>query len=60
LVYPADQEGEFLLPGIYANPLPNVIGALHSYSTWDELADNLPDMHPDAIQELIEHQRGRA
>jgi transglutaminase-like putative cysteine protease len=59
LAYAAEQEGEFLLPGIYANPLPNVIVALHSYGSWDELADNLPDMHPDAILELIEHQQNR-
>jgi transglutaminase-like putative cysteine protease len=60
LAYKADQPGEFLLPGIYANPLPNVIEALHSYETWDELADHLPDMHPDAIQELQDHMRARS
>ena len=52
LAFAIEHEGEFLLPGIYANPLPNVIEALHSYSEWDELAANLPDIHPDALQEL--------
>ncbi len=54
LAFAIEHEGEFLLPGIYANPLPNIIEALHSYSEWDELAAHLPDLHPDALQELRE------
>jgi len=59
LAFTAEHEGEFLLPGIYANPLPNVIETLHTYATWEELAANLPDLHPDALKEFQEHLRQR-
>jgi transglutaminase-like putative cysteine protease len=55
LAFAPRAEGEFLLPGIYANPLPNVIQALHSHATWQDLAANLPDLHPDALTELQAH-----
>lgn len=38
--------GEADLPGILANPLPEVLAALHRHATWDALLLDLPDRAP--------------
>lgn len=37
-------KGEADIPGIYPEPLPRVISALNKCKTYEELADNLPDV----------------
>lgn len=37
-------KGEANFPGVYSNPLDVVIDTLHSYSTYQEVANNLPDV----------------
>jgi len=44
LAFPIITEGEADLPGIYAEPLPVVVQALCENKTWQEIADNLPDI----------------
>jgi hypothetical protein len=44
LAFPIQFEGERDLPGIYAEPLPEVIHALGSHKTWDAVLANLPDV----------------
>jgi transglutaminase-like putative cysteine protease len=43
LAFPIQFEGEFELPGIYAEPLPSVVDALTSFDRVDVLLRNLPD-----------------
>ena len=43
LAFKLESEGEVLFPQIWAEPLPQVVQALRSYSTWDEVWRNLPD-----------------
>lgn len=44
LAFPIQFEGECDLPGIHAEPLPEVIHALRSHKTWDAVLANLPDV----------------
>jgi transglutaminase-like putative cysteine protease len=44
LAFPIEREGEADLCAIYPDPLPLVVTALQTYSTYDALADNLPDL----------------
>ena len=43
LAFPIVVPGEFDLPGVYSEPLPEVVEALQRYDTVDDLAKNLPD-----------------
>jgi len=45
LAFPIITEGEADLPGIHAEPLPEVIRVLTQSASWQEVADNLPDMY---------------
>ena len=36
--------GEANLPEIWPEPLPLVVTVLEKYTTWEEVADNLPDI----------------
>jgi transglutaminase-like putative cysteine protease len=47
LAFSLDNPGEVLFPTIYADPLPEVVSALRAYSTYDQLADHLPDKQPE-------------
>lgn len=47
LAFPIQIEGEMDLPEIYADPLPQVIETLTTYSTYLEVAEHLPDIDPD-------------
>jgi transglutaminase-like putative cysteine protease len=42
--------GETDLPGIYADPLPDVVQVLRTYPTYDAVAANLPDVEVDVSQ----------
>lgn len=44
LAFPIQFEGEFEVPGVFAEPLPQVVEALRSYDRVDELVVNLPDV----------------
>jgi len=44
LAFPIITEGEADLPDIHAEPLAEVIEVLTHYETWQEVADNLPDI----------------
>ncbi len=44
LAFPIIVEGEFDLPDVYAEPLPQVIKALTTHSTYSEVLNNLPDI----------------
>jgi transglutaminase-like putative cysteine protease len=47
LAFGLDNPGELTFPTIYADPLPEVVSALHTYPTFDQLSDNLPDKSPE-------------
>ncbi|WP_024852160.1 transglutaminase-like domain-containing protein [Hydrogenovibrio kuenenii] len=47
LAFPIQIEGEMDLPDIYADPLPQVIETLTTYSTYLEVSEHLPDINPD-------------
>ncbi|MBZ0288298.1 MAG: transglutaminase family protein [Anaerolineae bacterium] len=47
LAFSLDHPGEASFPTIYADPLPEVVAALRTYPTYDQLADNLPDKQPE-------------
>ncbi|MEO8612854.1 MAG: transglutaminase family protein [Chloroflexota bacterium] len=47
LAFSLDNPGETLFPTIFADPLPEIVTALHTYPTYDQLADNLPDRQPE-------------
>ena len=44
LAYPIITKGEADLPEIWAEPLPMVIEALESFDTYQQVAENLPDI----------------
>jgi transglutaminase-like putative cysteine protease len=44
LAFRLEYNGEADLPSIWTDPLPEVIKALRSYETWDQLMKNLPDV----------------
>lgn len=44
LAFPIINEGETDLPGIHADPLPELVEVLTYHSTWREVAENLPDI----------------
>lgn len=44
LAFPLAAEGEVDLPGVLYEPLPQVIAVLHSSKTFQDVADNLPDI----------------
>jgi transglutaminase-like putative cysteine protease len=46
----ADGEADF--DAILAEPLPIVIQAMRTYTTWDQLAENLPDVRPIPALEM--------
>lgn len=45
LAFPILTEGEADLPEVWAEPLPVVVNALESGETYEEVADNLPDVY---------------
>lgn len=44
LAFPVQYDGEFELPGVFAEPLPEIVAALASFERADVLAANLPDV----------------
>lgn len=44
LAYPIINDGEVDLAGRYAEPLPQVIELLNTYTNYQQVADNLPDI----------------
>jgi len=44
LAFPVCIEGEADLAGIYAEPLPEIIQVLETSSSYQEVAENLPDI----------------
>ncbi len=48
LAFPVSAPGEADLPGVFADPLPVVLAALHRHDTWDALLADLPDLDPAA------------
>lgn len=42
-------EGEMDLPGLYAEPLPEVIAILEKYTAWNAVLDDLPDSSFDDV-----------
>ena len=44
LAFKTAMEGEMDLPGIFSDPLPEIVQALRTYKTYDALFDNLPDL----------------
>jgi hypothetical protein len=46
LAYTPQLPGEVDLPDIFPEPLPIVIQALQTHTTWDALLSNLPDLSP--------------
>lgn len=46
LAFRLDNPGEANFPTIFADPLPEIVKALRTYPTYDQLADNLPDTPP--------------
>lgn len=49
LAFPIITQGEADLPGIRAEPLPVVIQALEQGKTYQDVADNLPDIDLDSL-----------
>lgn len=47
LAFRLDNPGEANFPTIFADPLPEIVSALRTYPTYDQLADNLPDRQPE-------------
>lgn len=43
LAFTIEHEGESNLPNIYSEPLPSVIECLTTFSTWENVENNLPD-----------------
>ena len=48
LAFPVSMTGERDLPGIYRQPLPQVVECLTTYSDWRQVYDHLPDVLPEA------------
>lgn len=44
LAFITDLPEEYVLPGIHIKPLPSVVEALRTYTDWQELGQNLPDV----------------
>jgi transglutaminase-like putative cysteine protease len=44
LAFGVSVEGEVNLPGVLAEPLPEVVSALQSHQSWEILSRNLPDI----------------
>ncbi|QDS95716.1 Transglutaminase-like superfamily protein [Roseimaritima multifibrata] len=44
LAFASQHLGEFDLPEIYVNPLPNVVKCLNDFESWDQVLNNLPDV----------------
>lgn len=44
LAFELTEKGEVDLPGVYPEPRADVVTCLSRYSTWKEVADNLPDV----------------
>lgn len=44
LAFPIQFEGEYNLPEIYSEPLPQVLEVLRCHVTWDAVLTNLPDV----------------
>eukprot|EP00339_Tiarina_fusa_P010423 CAMPEP_0116996116 /NCGR_PEP_ID=MMETSP0472-20121206/44_1 /TAXON_ID=693140 ORGANISM="Tiarina fusus, Strain LIS" /NCGR_SAMPLE_ID=MMETSP0472 /ASSEMBLY_ACC=CAM_ASM_000603 /LENGTH=252 /DNA_ID=CAMNT_0004694659 /DNA_START=81 /DNA_END=840 /DNA_ORIENTATION=- len=44
LAFPIQTAGEFDFPGVYVDPLPQIVETLHSCVTWNDVLDNLPDL----------------
>jgi transglutaminase-like putative cysteine protease len=47
LAFPVRLEGESDLPGIWAEPRPDVLAAMLKYRKWNDLWANLPDASPE-------------
>ncbi len=43
LAWPIKVSGEGDLPGVYSDPLPEIVSLLNSHATWRGVRDNLPD-----------------
>ena len=44
LAFPIQLDGEYNLPDVFAEPLPQVVTALKNHTTWDAVLANLPDV----------------
>jgi transglutaminase-like putative cysteine protease len=44
LAFPVQIDGEYNLPEIYSEPLPQVLEVLRCHSSWDAVLANLPDV----------------
>ncbi len=44
LAFAGERPGELDLPGVWPDPLPVVVDALHAQTRADELYDHLPDI----------------
>lgn len=53
LAFPIITQGEADLPEIWAKPLPVVVDVLNRYTTYDQVADNLPDVELASITSNI-------
>ncbi|EKO39355.1 MAG: transglutaminase-like enzyme, predicted cysteine protease [Solidesulfovibrio magneticus str. Maddingley MBC34] len=51
LAFAVSAPGEADLSGVFADPLPVVLAALHRHDTWDALLADLPDLDPNAVPE---------
>jgi transglutaminase-like putative cysteine protease len=52
IAFRPEHPGEADLPGIWPDPLPEVVEALRSYRTWDALWENLPDMELARVDKI--------
>jgi transglutaminase-like putative cysteine protease len=50
LAFAIAEPGEADLPDIWANPMPAVVSALRAYATFDQLAENLPDIEIEPLK----------
>jgi len=51
LAYTPQLPGEVDLPDIFPEPLPIVVQALQSCTTWDVMLNNLPDLPPTSVKD---------
>lgn len=49
LAFKLSARGEADLPGIYPEPRREIVACLNQFTTWQEVADNLPDVSPPEI-----------
>ena len=47
LAFSLNAPGEANFPTIYTDPLPEIVSALRTYPTYNQLANNLPDRQPE-------------